>query len=103
MKLKAVGCGIAPLTDWDVELFKFSPDEIEKMAEMEHERWIEERLRSGWKPGSKDVKKKTSPYLILWGQLPEDIKELDRNTIRNMPAFLARACFQIYRLKQEKE
>jgi hypothetical protein len=100
-KLHAVGCGIAPLTDWEAELFEFTAEEIERMSKMERARWNEERLREGWHyaPGPKNIEKKTTPYLVSWEQLPEDIKELDRNMVRGLPAFLARAGFQIYRTK----
>lgn len=99
VKLKAIGCGIQPLTDWEAASFKFLPEEIELLAEMEHERWCEERKLNGWlyKPGPKDIKKKTSPYLVPWEELSEDIKEYDRNTVRGLSSFLAQAGFQIYR------
>lgn len=100
IKLKAVGCSIAPLTDWDAVLFQFTSEEIELMAEMEHERWVKERLDDGWRYGTeRDVEKKISPYLVPWSHLSEEIKEFDRNTIRGLPAFLAKAGFQIYRVK----
>ena len=99
VKLKAVGCGIAPLTDWDAEFMQFTPDEIELMARMEHERFVEERLRGGWRIGPKDLAKKTNPHLVPWEQLPEEIKELDRNPVRGLPRFLARAGLQIHRLE----
>ena len=99
-KLKAVGCGITKLINQDEKLFEFTPEEIEKMAEMEHERWVEERLRDGWKPGNKkDVEKKISPYLVSWDQLSEEVKDYDRDTVRGLPTFLASAGFGIYRLK----
>lgn len=98
IKLRAVGCGIAPLTDWDAELFGFTPEEVEKLAVMEHDRWIEERRLDGWKYGEKkDIKKKTTPYLVPYNQLSEDIKEYDRNTVRALPVFLAKAGYQIRR------
>lgn len=102
LKLKAVGCCLVPLADWDAELFKFIPEEVELMAEMEHERWSSERKRAGWtyKEGPKNIKKKTSPYLVPWNELSEDIKELDRNSVRALPSLLAKADFQIYRLKK---
>ena len=102
IKLKAIGCGIASLTDWDAKLFEFKPEEVERMAGMEHERWNEERRLEGWTyaPEPKDLNRKTTPYLVPWNELSEDIKEYDRNTIRGLPAFLARAGFQIYRLKK---
>lgn len=99
VKLKAIGCGIAPLTDWDAGSFEFSREEKELMAEMEHERWVKERLRDGWKFGpKKDIEEKISPHLIPWKQLSDEIKEYDRVFIRKLPAFLAQTGFQIYRL-----
>ncbi len=98
-KLKAVDCGIQPLNDWEAASFAFSPAEVELLAEMEHERWCEERRHQGWayNSGPKNIKKKTSPHLVPWEQLSDDIKEYDRNTVRELPAFLARAGFQICR------
>jgi hypothetical protein len=59
---------------------------------------MDERLKDGWKYGpEKDIDKKISPVLIPWGDLPENEKEKDRNPVREMPNFLARAGFQIYR------
>jgi hypothetical protein len=103
IKLKSIDCGVAPLTDWDKELFQFAPEEVEKLSEMEHERWHHERRRDGWKYGMmKDVGRKISPYLVHWNELPDEIREYDRNTVRGLPAFLARAGFQIYRLNLQK-
>jgi replication-associated recombination protein RarA len=33
----------------EVQDFQFSPDEIEILAEMEHDRWMNERLAEDWK------------------------------------------------------
>lgn len=100
-KLRAIGCGIIPWADWDAESFEFTAEEIELLAEMEHERWEAERRRDGWTyvPGEKDIEKKTSPYLVPWDELREKVKKRDRVTIRGMPGFLARAEFQIVRLR----
>lgn len=99
-KLKAVGCGIAPLTDWDAPSFKFSIEEVELMARMEHERWMEDLIEQGWTyaPGPKNKELKTNPALIPYDRLPEEEKEKDRRTVRNLPAFLAKVDLQIYRL-----
>jgi len=102
-KLKTINCSIQPLTDWEAASFEFSPEEVEFLAEMEHERWCEERLLKGWSyaPGPKNIKKKKSPHLVPWEELSEEIKEYDRNTVRGLPSFLARAGFQIYRRDQD--
>lgn len=101
LKLEAVGCGLEPLIDWDAELFSFDPGEIELMAEMEHARWYAERVAEGWTyaPPPKDERRKTSPYLVPWKDLQENIREFDRATVRGLPAFLARIGLKIYRIK----
>jgi hypothetical protein len=99
LKIKAIGCGIQPMNDWQAASFNFEPGEIEQLAELEHQRWMEERRQNGWiyKPGEKNIEKMTSPYIVPYEQLSWEIKESDRNMIRNLPSFLARAGFQIYR------
>ncbi len=104
-KLRYLGCGIAPLTIWDLPNFKFTPEEIERAARLEHKYWMEERRSNGWKysTGPKDIQKKTTPYLVPWDELSEEIKELDRDTVRNLPILLAKAGFRIYRLKNSRK
>ena len=70
------------------------------MAEMEHERCNAERLMEGYSLGPRDHEKKTSPYLVRWEELPDDVKEYDRAAVRKIPDLLGKACFEIYRLKQ---
>jgi hypothetical protein len=43
LKLQAVDCYLAPLQDWDALEFQFTTLEVETLAEMEHERWVQER------------------------------------------------------------
>jgi voltage-gated potassium channel Kch len=97
VKLAAIGCGIAPLCDWDADQFTFTQDEVERLAEMEHDRWTKQRLRDDWKLGTKDIDAKVSPYLVPWGQLIDDVKEWDRRAVRGIPGFLARAGYQVER------
>ena len=98
-KMKAIGCGIRPMTNWEAASFTFKPEEIEQLAKLEHERWCAERRRQGWSytPGPKDIHKNISPHLISWDELPEEIREHDRNMVRGLPSFLAQAGFHIYR------
>lgn len=101
-KLASVGYGIELLTDAGAPDFKFTKSDVEKMAVLEHGRWVEERRRQGWTfaPGPKDLDKKTSPYIVPWEELSEEIREYDRNVIRALPMSLARAGFQIYRMRK---
>jgi hypothetical protein len=97
VKLKTIGCGLTPLERWGAELRAFSSEEIETLAQMEHARWVDERKAAGWTyaPGNKDLENQTSPYLVPWEELTEDIKEIDRETVRSLPSFWAQAGFEV--------
>jgi hypothetical protein len=97
-KLQAIGCDLAPMTEWEAGSFTFAPEEVEHMAKMEHERWVNERRSEGWALGPRDPVKKTNPSLVSWEALPEEGKAFNREQIRELPDFLARAGMQIYRL-----
>ena len=72
----------APVTD-------FTPEELTVMAQMEHGRWVVERLNGGWMPGSRrDVLHKISPYFVPWRALPEYVKDEERKMVRNIPTLL---------------
>lgn len=97
-KLSQIGCTVHKVTDPPVSLMTFTKDEIEVMAEMEHARWSVERLLKGWKWGEKrDVINKVSPYLVSWADLPDDVREWDRQAVRNMPELLAKVGLEIRR------
>jgi hypothetical protein len=104
VKLGNIGCYIVPMMDWNADLVEFTTEEIERMAKMEHDHWMEERLKEGWRyaPGPKNSKKKRSPFLVPWEELPEDEKEKDRNPVRKMPGFLTKVGFQIYRKEKHE-
>jgi hypothetical protein len=84
-------------TDGKVIKIKFTQDEIDLMAEMEHGRWNVERLLNGWKSGPKDISKKVSPFITAWVTLSEDMKEWDRDTVREIPKFLAKVGLEVQR------
>jgi ppGpp synthetase/RelA/SpoT-type nucleotidyltranferase len=88
-KLRRIDC-IAVPDDAPGERATFTPAEIEAMAEMEHGRWTAERLVAGWAWGEKrDPVRRQSPYLVSWTQLPDEIREIDRQVVRRIPELLA--------------
>jgi hypothetical protein len=101
-KLEAVGCGLEPFGGWDDEPLTLAPPEVELLARMEHDRWMRDLLDAGWRfaPPPKDAERRTSPYLVPWDEIPEQIKEYDREAVRGMPGFLARAGFRARRLPE---
>jgi hypothetical protein len=88
-KLDYMGWEMRPKDGQGVVIREIAADVLEQLAEFEHEEWIKERLYSGWKYGkSKDIERKITPYLIPYEDLDEDIKEKDRDVIRNIPELL---------------
>lgn len=78
---------------------KFTQQEIETLARMEHKRWSDERKSNGWKYGPvRDPKKKIHPDLIPWEDLTEVWKERERDFIREIPKILDLAGFEIFHL-----
>lgn len=99
-KLSAVGCGIMPWYEFEAEKFSFTPAEIEMLAGLEHQRWMEQKLRQGWVYGeTRDDRLKKHPSLVPYtdSRLSESEKDKDRNTVTEIPRFLALAGYQIYR------
>ncbi len=100
IKLATIGCGIKPWREFEKEKFSFKNEEIFQMAKMEHERWRAEKEREGWKHGKKrDDAQKLHPDLDEWDALPDIERAKDIETVKLIPGLLARAGFQIYRIK----
>lgn len=88
-KLQAIGYTIADSERESEPAPEFTKEEVETMARLEHGRWVVERLSSGWRLGEeRSPEKKISPYLVGWSELPKDIQDLDRQTVRKIPEFL---------------
>lgn len=85
VKLASIGYTVAP----GGEPVVLTKAEIETLSELEHARWVIERLLAGWRLGDKDVAQRRSPWLIGWAGLPEDIREYDREAVRRIPGVLA--------------
>jgi hypothetical protein len=96
-KLRAVGCALAQLTDWNAKPLEFTDEEVELMARMEHKRWMAKHRREGWTKGPRDPEARTNPHLEPWEDLPEEIREINRRMIRTLPQSLAEVGLQVYR------
>ena len=96
-KLHAIDCEVTPLRDWGASDFVITEEEVEKLAAMEHKRWMRERIESAWTLGDGDVSQKKSPYLVPFADLPADIAEYNRIFVRGIPALLASVGLQVFR------
>jgi RyR domain len=96
-KLGKVGCGYKAVKA--PQPFEFTEDDLKKLAEIEHDRWVAERFRAGWTLGERNIEQRMSPYLVRWADLRDEDKRYDQETVRHMSEFMAEAGFEIYRLK----
>lgn len=64
---------------------------LEQLARVEHDRWIAEKLLSGWRytSGPKDATRRLSPAIVPWSALSEAEKQKDRDTVLNIPKLLS--------------
>ncbi len=98
-KLKAVRCWYVPDSAEEIKLLTFTDKEIEKLAQMEHIRYMDEKTRNDWKYGpGRNKERKINPTLVSWNDLPPLEKEKDIETVARIPQFLATAGFRVYRL-----
>ncbi len=101
-KLKKINCYIAEYSD-DKQIDKFTEMQIEYLAKIEHDSWMAERQNNGWVYGhEKNVKKKTSPYIVPYEKLTDDIKEYDREAARNIIPLLKAMNVNIYEIKKSQ-
>jgi hypothetical protein len=96
-KLAAIGCDIRLLDDWDAPLVEFDAEEVELLAQMEHDRWATARRREGYRPGPRHEVARRHPDLVPWAELSEETGEIDREFVQNLPLLLAGAGFQVCR------
>jgi hypothetical protein len=81
-----------------VEPLELTAEEIELLAEMEHGRWVVERLQQGWRYDEvRDTQKELHPDLVGWSKLPDSVKAWDRSAVRNWPRLLADAGLSVRR------
>ncbi len=99
-KLRAYDCTVVPLRDWSAHEFTFTDGELEEMARLEHDRFVAERRRQGWRyaPGPKDSAARTNATLVEWDELTQAERDKDRDVVRDIPRLLARVGFQIVRV-----
>lgn len=101
-KLAEFGYTIRTRRDWDAKLHEFTPEEVEQMAELEHERWVQERVNAGWRYAAQSHGKqheKTSTDLVAWNALREEAKEKDREAVRGLPGFLEKVGYEIEKIE----
>ena len=97
-KLEAVGCHIVPLTALESDSFSFTPEEVERLAEMEHERWLRRAPAAGMdRRRARPGRRRPTRILCPGRSSMRRAREMNRNSVRRLPFFLNRAGFTAHR------
>jgi hypothetical protein len=99
-KLNAVDRVAVPtaLVDLDRDGARFDAGEIERLARLEHERWMRDEAAAGWSYGPvRNDEARTHPSMRPYDEISEEEKDKDRAAVRDLPRMLAEAGFAIER------
>lgn len=70
---------------------------LDQLAELEHQRWMLDKLSNGWTQGKLDTQLRTHPDMIPYDQLDESIKDYIRVSVRNIPVYLKEIGYELYK------
>ena len=77
----------------------FPGDDLEKLARLEHELYVQGKLDQGFtvgEPTPEDPRR--NPFLVSWEDVSEEIREIDRDLVRGIPRILAKAGYAVVKL-----
>ena len=94
-KLAVIGCLMVPVFDPTLE-FTFDDGELQLLARLEHERWMQERTAQGFEPGPARYGR-VRPDLVPWERLSDEARARNIQAVRRIPEMLARVGFQVLR------
>jgi len=82
VKLRVIGLTLEDALN-AADTWQFTAEQIRVLAEMEHRRWMADKRLDGWQPtaGKKDSKRKLSPLLVDFDDLPEAEKHKDEQAV----------------------
>ena len=87
--LRTIWFAPAPLYDWDEPSMTLPEEQIDVLAEREHQRWCDELRAGGWRYGAvRNDERREHPLLVTWAQLPE----IDRESIASLYGRGRRCC-----------
>jgi voltage-gated potassium channel Kch len=98
--LEEAGFAVVPRAVVDLDqAHSFDEAEIERLAELEHERWKRDKEAAGWRYGpERDDDTRIHPSLVPYEELPASEKDKDRTAMRDLRQMLAEAGFAIERI-----
>ncbi|MFY1637125.1 RyR domain-containing protein [Solwaraspora sp. WMMB335] len=102
-KLRTLGMALAPRQSANPPM-RLSADQVDRLAVMEHDRWVAERWAAGWRPGrQRDRSLRTHPDLQRWEKLSDSVQEKNRQEVRQIPDVLADIGLEIVSVAGRRE
>lgn len=98
--LKERGYDIVDINDDGVAVDAFNDIDLEYFAKREHKNWYSLKVNLGWKYGNGE-EPRTSPNLVPWSKVEEDIKEDNKRTFQNLPKMCNEEHIQLKIVKSE--
>jgi hypothetical protein len=79
---------------------EFPGDDLEQLAELEHELWMQAKLAAGFTLGKPTPEEsRRNEYLVPWHDVPEPIKQIDRDLVQGIPRILSRAGYTVVKAR----
>jgi hypothetical protein len=76
----------------------FTDDEVLFLAKQEHQRWMNEKIEDGWVYAEvRDDKKKHHNCLVEWDKLSEEVRNWDKDPVRNIIGILDKVGYGVYK------
>lgn len=70
---------------------------LEQLAQLEHQRWLRDKLSNGWSLGKLDQQLRHHPDMVPYDQLDESVKDYIRVSVRSIPEYLKEIGYELYR------
>jgi hypothetical protein len=98
-KLAVAGYVMVPARSNELAL-EFPGDDLETLARFEHELWMEALLAGGYRPGAAATDgAPRHEHLVPWEELPDAVKQVDRDLVRGIPVVLREAGYAVVPLR----
>lgn len=95
-KLREIGCFLAEKQEDREPVRVFTAAQVERLGEIEHDRWNTERLQNQWRCGEeRDITKRSSPFLVPWCDLEQKWRDIDCGIVASYPRILPEG-YEIY-------
>ncbi len=104
LKLGSIGYVMIPARSNEPAEFPKGEEDLERLSKMEHERWMNVKLKAGWVYAPETNKPdKQHSALVPWEELPEEEKDKDRDLVRAIPRLLTEIGYTVADLNDENQ